>query len=146
MNLADHFDTTSLRWAALAVEKAQEQFPQICPNGLSWYYQDKPEIWTDSDYAMVCLCRLYFFRAEPIKTPSTGSYGLKHRIEQHFTINGSQSYVHNGSCIVAAMAMDYPIKTHWQDRLTCRIGISKRSVSELKTHTEELTEHPLRCH
>lgn len=144
MNLKDQFEPTALMWAANAVEQAKEQFPRICPNGLTWYRHDQPEHWTEDDHAMVCLCHWYFLRAEPIKTPSTSSYWLKHRIEQHFTVHGRGSYVHNGSCIVAAMALGFPIKANWHDRLNCQIGISKRSTKDLQGYIEEITEHPLR--
>jgi hypothetical protein len=144
MDLPDCFEPTALMWAGLAVEDAQKRFPRICPNGLEWYSADRPEQWTADDLAMVCLCRWYLMSVEAIKTPSAYSYSLKHRIEEHYTINGSRSYVHNGSCIVAAMAMGFPIKTQWRDRLNCYIGVSKRSIKELQAFTEEVTQHKLR--
>jgi len=143
MNLSQHFEPTALMWATHAVKQAQDRFPRICPNGLDWYTPGKPEAWDDADYAMVSLCRWYLNLAEPIKTPTTSSYSLKHRIEEHFTVYGQRSYVHNGSCIVAAMALGFPIKTSHFNRLTCSIGISRHSITKLQGYREEVTEHVL---
>ena len=140
MDLAHRMEPSDLAWAALAVAKAKERFPRICPNGRNWYRSDRHEGWSDEDYAMVCLCRVYFLRAKAIKTPSHGSYGIKHCIERHFTVEGSKTYVHNGACIVAAMALGFPVKEATWDDLNCKIGISIRSVRELGAYTEEVTE------
>jgi hypothetical protein len=129
MNLVACFSPADLAWAASAVEQAQQRFPRVCPNGLDSYYHDRAEHWSEQDLAMVCLCRLYFLAAEPIKTPAKGSYGLKHRIEQHFTINGAQSYVHNGSCIVCGPCL----------RLSHQDPLEK---SALLRHRHQQAQHP----
>jgi hypothetical protein len=143
MTLPTYFDAAALAWAQEAVREAQRRFPQICPNGIHWYTPERPETWTDDDYAMVCLCRWYFTQAQPIKSKGVSSYYLKHRIEEHFMVGDRGSYVHNGSCIVAAMAMDFPVTTKHFNRLNASIGISKRSIDHLEQFTEQVIEHPL---
>jgi hypothetical protein len=140
-NLASFLDNGRLCVASMNVLEAKERFPQICPNGLHFYYRDKPEYWSDNDYAMVWFCRWYFLRAARIKTPSTNSYGLKHRIENHFTINGSRVYIHNGACIVAAMSLGFPVKQASDYSLNAVIGISRSSLRDLDSFTEELTNN-----
>jgi len=140
MNLANYMEPSDLAWAARAVSDAKQRFPFICPNGRNWYSPDRPEDWRDEDLAMVCLCRVYFLQAKVTKLPRVGSYGLKHCIERHFKVDGHRSYVHNGFCIVAAMALGFPVHAvRWND-LNCRIGISIRSISHLGSFTEEVVE------
>lgn len=140
MNLANYMQPSDLAWAARVVADAQQRFPRICPNGRNWYSPDRPEDWHDHDLAMVCLCRVYFLKASATKTARIGSYGLKHCIERHFTVEGQKSYVHNGACIVAAMALGFPVQAVQLDDLNCRIGISTRSISHLGSFTEEVIE------
>lgn len=64
--------------------------------------------------------------ATPIKTPTVGSYGLKHHVERAIG-----EYVTNGELIAAAMMADYP--TRHVTGPNVLIGVSKRSVDRARS-------------
>ncbi|MEU6397176.1 hypothetical protein ABZ867_09320 [Streptomyces cinnamoneus] len=60
----------------------------------------------------------------PIKTPTAGSYGVKHLIEQ-----ATGTYVTNGVLIAAALVVGYPYR---YDQPNVRFGMSRRDLNRLR--------------
>lgn len=60
----------------------------------------------------------------PIKTPTVGSYGVKHLIEQ-----ASGEYLPNGVLIASAFIVGYPFR---YDQPNVRFGLSQRDLNKLR--------------
>ncbi|MEU3418624.1 hypothetical protein [Streptomyces murinus] len=60
----------------------------------------------------------------PIKTPTVGSYGVKHLIEQ-----ATGAYLPNGVLIASAFIVGYPFR---YDQPNVRFGMSQRDLNKLR--------------
>lgn len=60
----------------------------------------------------------------PIKTPTAGSYGVKHLIEQ-----ATRAYLPNGVLIASAFIVGYPFR---YDQPNVRFGMSQRDLNKLR--------------
>jgi ribosomal protein S24E len=132
------FSGAYIDWSKNALAKAQKIFPNVNPNGLNWYdkYQTESDLWKESDWAMISLCREFFLEVKKVKKPDWSSYGIKHQIEKHYTMNGDRVYVHNGATIVAALACDIPYKVY--SNMSLLLGVSHFYATKKMTQTKEL--------
>jgi len=135
------FSGAYIDWSKNALAKAQKIFPNVNPNGLNWYeeYQTESDLWKESDWAMICICREYLLKAKRVKKPSYSSYSLKHRIEQYYTVNNRSTYVHNGACIVAAIGCDISYRQF--NRLSLCLAVSQAHALKRGTETQELSQN-----
>ena len=124
-----------MEWAENAVLLAKKEFPFICPCGLT-PFDGTSKQWTKSDLAMICLCREFFLEVKKVKKPDWSSYGIKHQIEKHYTMDGDRVYVHNGATIVAALACEIPYKIY--SNMSLLLGVSHFYATKKMTQTKEL--------
>lgn len=122
-------------WALMAAKLAQHKLRGLNKNGLipspcSLDKADSPESWNPDDLAMVCQCAHFLNRAKRVYRPTVTSYALKHIIERAYRHNNRYSYVHNGACITAAIALDFPVVIGMT--INPGIGISKKSLKDLQ--------------
>jgi hypothetical protein len=110
-----------------AVAIALEEFPGLCPNGLTWGVAPR-QVYTEPWQGHEIETAMRFL--SPLgKTskPTYSSYYLKHVLEDHL-----RRYVSNGAFIVACIASDFVVEPYGDGSLNAGIGISRRDIQKLR--------------
>ncbi|GFE71957.1 hypothetical protein [Chroococcus sp. FPU101] len=113
--------------------KAIKKEPWLCPHGLipyewqNWNRELETEtMLSDNFKRQVMLCMSSLSEMTIIKTPSVGSYRLKHLIE-----NDMGEYISNGALLVAVIARSIPYKPY-PSSPNAAIAISKNDQRRLQ--------------
>jgi len=116
---------------------ALDKEPTLCEYGFSSPPRGDDEIAlvkSDSFYIRFCLSYVWLAHCDPTKTTfvRTGSYGLKHSVEEYF-----DHYIPNGAVIAAAIALGLRYKRGYPGSPNAVIGISKNSYDRMSNPAEK---------
>jgi hypothetical protein len=113
-----------LNWPTLA--EVMEEHETLGNFGIGVF--NSPRLTTEQRRAELAVEREHLRRNEdnvtPIKTPTAGSYGVKHLIERATGV-----YLPNGVFIASAFIVGYPFR---YDQPNVRFGMSRRDLSKLR--------------
>ncbi len=130
--------------ARKAIDIALERNQRLTALGIGYYTSEKMPV---SEYVQefrrsradlenyalqdeVATALAYLRNLQPLKTPTQGSYWLKHRAEKWGKAHSLSAYVTNGSLIAAAMYLNLPTKED-PESLNVLVGVSKRSAAAI---------------
>jgi len=113
--------------ALAAIERAKAALPRLCRYGMLW----GPDQDCDERFSVegVTTALIYLSQFQKQDKPRWSSYLLKHLAERWGCDNELDCYVANGEMIVAAVALDLPIK--WEGggpNVTVGIKLPRKDV------------------
>jgi hypothetical protein len=117
---------------AAALKKALAAYPNLTPNGF-----DETNRPFAGDYPFSCIevatALAFLKQCQPAQRATYTSYELKHMAEDWGQANGLAGFVSNGALIVAAVALDFPIRRKGLDlwRLERGIAVSGSDIAKV---------------